>query len=163
MATSETELVPRTTQALPLVVRLSRVARGAAKEHQTNSVRHHPYGLLWSCRLDANHREQYARAIRTFITPYSDRRSRTTSHDRRHLRGCALARRRGRPGVKPLELRFREQRKPRGLKADYPMAAPNCAMKRQELAKKIGLGRKPRVVEAEAAPKAKRTRGKAAA
>jgi predicted transcriptional regulator len=50
-----------------------------------------------------------------------------------------------------------------GLKADYPMVAPTYAKKRQELAKKIGLGRKPRVVEAEAAPKAKRTRGKAAA
>ena len=32
-----------------------------------------------------------------------------------------------------------------GLKADYPMVAPNYALKRQELAKKIGLGRKPRV------------------
>ena len=31
-----------------------------------------------------------------------------------------------------------------GLKADYPMVAPNYALKRQELAKKIGLGRKPR-------------------
>ena len=31
-----------------------------------------------------------------------------------------------------------------GLKADYPMVAPNYAQKRQELAKKIGLGRKPR-------------------
>jgi predicted transcriptional regulator len=50
-----------------------------------------------------------------------------------------------------------------GLKADYPMVAPSYARKRQELAKKIGLGRKPRVVEAEAAPRAKRTRGKAAA
>ena len=30
-----------------------------------------------------------------------------------------------------------------GLKPDYPMVAPNYAMKRQELAKKIGLGRKP--------------------
>ena len=30
-----------------------------------------------------------------------------------------------------------------GLKADYPMVAPNYAAKRQELAKKIGLGRKP--------------------
>jgi predicted transcriptional regulator len=29
-----------------------------------------------------------------------------------------------------------------GLKADYPMVAPSYAMKRQELAKKIGLGRK---------------------
>lgn len=31
-----------------------------------------------------------------------------------------------------------------GLKSDYPMVAPNYAAKRQELAKKIGLGRKPR-------------------
>jgi predicted transcriptional regulator len=50
-----------------------------------------------------------------------------------------------------------------GLKADYPMVAPNYARKRQELAKKIGLGRKPRVVEAEAEvePKARRTQRKA--
>jgi predicted transcriptional regulator len=50
-----------------------------------------------------------------------------------------------------------------GLKADYPMVAPSYARTRQELAKKIGLGRKPRVAEAEAPPKAKRARGKAAA
>jgi len=52
-----------------------------------------------------------------------------------------------------------------GLKADYPMVAPNYAKKRQELAVKIGLGRKPRVVEVEPAPapKAKRSRAKAAA
>jgi predicted transcriptional regulator len=52
-----------------------------------------------------------------------------------------------------------------GLKADYPMVAPNYAKKRQELAKKIGLGRKPRVVEPEPAPasKARRSRAKAAA
>jgi len=52
-----------------------------------------------------------------------------------------------------------------GLKADYPMVAPNYARKRQELAAKIGLGRKPRVVEPEPAPapKAKRSRAKAAA
>ena len=31
-----------------------------------------------------------------------------------------------------------------GLPASYPMVAPNYAKKRQELAKKIGLGRKPR-------------------
>lgn len=31
-----------------------------------------------------------------------------------------------------------------GLKPDYPMVAPSYAAKRQELAKKIGLGRKPR-------------------
>ena len=35
-----------------------------------------------------------------------------------------------------------------GLKPDYPMVAPSYAQKRQELAKKIGLGRKPRVVAA---------------
>jgi predicted transcriptional regulator len=32
-----------------------------------------------------------------------------------------------------------------GLPADYPMVAPNYASKRRELAKKIGLGRKPGV------------------
>jgi len=32
-----------------------------------------------------------------------------------------------------------------GLKPDYPMVAPNYAAKRQQLAKKIGLGRKPKV------------------
>ena len=30
-----------------------------------------------------------------------------------------------------------------GLRPDYPMVAPSYALKRQELAKKIGLGRKP--------------------
>jgi predicted transcriptional regulator len=52
-----------------------------------------------------------------------------------------------------------------GLKADYPMVAPSYAMKRQELAKKIGLGRKPTVADAEvvAEPKTKRTRRKATA
>jgi predicted transcriptional regulator len=30
-----------------------------------------------------------------------------------------------------------------GLRPDYPMVAPSYAQKRQELAKKIGLGRKP--------------------
>ena len=30
-----------------------------------------------------------------------------------------------------------------GLKSDYPMVAPSYAAKRQQLAKKIGLGRKP--------------------
>ena len=53
-----------------------------------------------------------------------------------------------------------------GLKADYPMVAPTYAKTRQELAKKIGLGRK-RVVQVEPepapAPKAKRSRAKAAA
>jgi predicted transcriptional regulator len=32
-----------------------------------------------------------------------------------------------------------------GLRADYPMVAPNYAAKRQALAKQIGLGRKPKV------------------
>ena len=50
-----------------------------------------------------------------------------------------------------------------GLKADYPMVAPNYAQKRRELAKKNGLGRRPRVVEAPApASKPKRSRTKAA-
>ena len=34
-----------------------------------------------------------------------------------------------------------------GLKADYPMVAPNYSARRQELAKKIGLGWKPRLPE----------------
>ena len=50
-----------------------------------------------------------------------------------------------------------------GLKPDYPMVAPSYALKRQELAKKIGLGRKPRVAPPPPAPKPKRGRGKAAA
>jgi predicted transcriptional regulator len=52
-----------------------------------------------------------------------------------------------------------------GLRADYPMVAPNYAKLRQELAKKIGLGRKPRVVGAAPAPKpkSKRPRAKVAA
>ena len=49
-----------------------------------------------------------------------------------------------------------------GLKPDYPMVAPNYAAKRQELAKKIGLGRKPRVAPSPA-PKAGRSRRKPAA
>ena len=49
-----------------------------------------------------------------------------------------------------------------GLKPDYPMVAPNYAQKRQELAKKIGLGRKPRV-DPQPAPKATRSRRKPAA
>jgi predicted transcriptional regulator len=50
-----------------------------------------------------------------------------------------------------------------GLKPDYPMVAPNYAAKRQELAKKIGLGRKPRIVAPQPAPKATRSRRKPAA
>ena len=51
-----------------------------------------------------------------------------------------------------------------GLKPDYPMVAPSYARVRQELAKQIGLGRKPRSTPP-AAPKAKprRSRAKAAA
>ncbi len=49
-----------------------------------------------------------------------------------------------------------------GLKPDYPMVAPTYAAKRQELAKKIGLGRKPRSPEPAAAPKG-RSRKKAVA
>ncbi len=36
-----------------------------------------------------------------------------------------------------------EYRQKWGLASDYPMVAPNYAAKRSELAKKIGLGRKP--------------------
>jgi predicted transcriptional regulator len=52
-----------------------------------------------------------------------------------------------------------------GLKADYPMVAPTYALKRQELAKKIGLGRKRRVAEPVPAPKvaARKPRAKKAA
>ena len=64
-------------------------------------------------------------------------------------------------GMTPDEYRARW-----GLRAEYPMVAPNYAQKRQELAKKIGLGRKSRLAEAEPtpAPKARRSsRAKAAA
>lgn len=47
-----------------------------------------------------------------------------------------------------------------GLKPDYPMIAPSYSRTRQELAKKIGLGRTPRAVPP--APKARRSRAKAA-
>jgi predicted transcriptional regulator len=51
------------------------------------------------------------------------------------------------------------------LKPDYPMVAPSYAAQRQELAKKIGLGRKPRAPEpvAEAPPAKTRSRKKAVA
>jgi len=42
-----------------------------------------------------------------------------------------------------------------GLPADYPMVAPNYAEKRRDLAKKIGLGRKPGVT---VAPKSRSTK-----
>ncbi len=48
------------------------------------------------------------------------------------------------------------------LPADYPMVAPNYTEKRRELAKKIGLGRKPgtKVVKAAAPAKAPAKRGR---
>ena len=53
---------------------------------------------------------------------------------------------------------YRERYK---LAPDYPMVAPAYARKRQELAKKIGLGRKPRTVEAEPTPQPKARRSRA--
>lgn len=50
------------------------------------------------------------------------------------------------------------------LPADYPMVAPAYAAARSSLAKKMGLGRKPKAVETEApTPKKRSTRKKAAA
>jgi predicted transcriptional regulator len=68
---------------------------------------------------------------------------------KRHLRSAY--------GMTPEDYRVRW-----GLKPDYPMVAPDYAKKRQELAKKIGLGRKPRI-EPQPAPKATRSRRKPAA
>lgn len=42
-----------------------------------------------------------------------------------------------------------------GLPADYPMVAPNYAERRRELAKKIGLGRKPAAKPGRRSPKQK--------
>ena len=50
-----------------------------------------------------------------------------------------------------------------GLKPDYPMVAPSYARTRQELAKKIGLGRKPRAAEPVPKERSKPRRAKAAA
>lgn len=65
-------------------------------------------------------------------------------------------------GMTPEEYRARW-----GLKPDYPMVAPAYARTRQELAKKIGLGRKPQIPtpapEPEPEPKTKRVRSKPAA
>ena len=61
-------------------------------------------------------------------------------------------------GMTPEEYRARW-----GLKPDYPMVAPNYATKRQELAKKIGLGRKPRALEVQEMPQPKVRRGRAKA
>ena len=41
------------------------------------------------------------------------------------------------------EMTPQEYRARWGLSADYPMVAPNYAEKRRDLAKKIGIGRKP--------------------
>ncbi len=49
------------------------------------------------------------------------------------------------------------------LPADYPMVAPNYADRRRELAKAIGLGRKPKVVETPPAPAKRGRKPKAAA
>jgi predicted transcriptional regulator len=57
-------------------------------------------------------------------------------------------------GLSPADYRARWK-----LAADYPMVAPDYAAKRKELAVRIGLGRKPKVVvEAPPAPKPKATR-----
>lgn len=50
-------------------------------------------------------------------------------------------------GMTPAEYRERY-----GLKADYPMVAPSYGEARREMAKKIGLGRKPKAAAPEAAP-----------
>ena len=49
-----------------------------------------------------------------------------------------------------------------GLKPDYPMVAPNYSAKRQELARTIGLGRKPKEPEPTPPPAKPRARRKAA-
>lgn len=60
-------------------------------------------------------------------------------------------------GLTPAEYRERY-----GLKADYPMVAPNYAAQRRETAKRIGLGRKARTADpvATPAPAPKRARAK---
>ena len=50
-------------------------------------------------------------------------------------------------GLTPEEYRARYN-----LKTDYPMVAENYSASRRDMAKKIGLGRKPRAAESEAAP-----------
>ena len=49
-----------------------------------------------------------------------------------------------------------------GAEGDYPMVAPNYAAKRQELAKKIGLGRKRPAAPPAPPAKPKRSRKTAA-
>lgn len=71
----------------------------------------------------------------------------------------SLRRHLGSHGLTPDDYRRRY-----GLKADYPMVAPAYAEQRREMAKKIGLGRKPRQAEAQAeqAPVSKPTRRRSA-
>ena len=57
----------------------------------------------------------------------------------------SLRRHLGSHGLTPEDYRQRY-----GLKADYPMVAPAYAEQRREMAKKIGLGRKPRQAGTEA-------------
>ncbi|WP_069207672.1 MucR family transcriptional regulator [Sphingomonas panacis] len=56
-----------------------------------------------------------------------------------------LKRHLGTHGLTPAEYRARY-----GLKADYPMVAPGYSAQRREVAKRLGLGRKPRTAEAPA-------------
>ncbi|MGI9505533.1 MAG: MucR family transcriptional regulator [Geminicoccaceae bacterium] len=55
-----------------------------------------------------------------------------------------------------------EYRKRWGLKDDYPMVAPSYAAQRSDLAKKIGLGRKPEPEKPKRAPRKRTTRKPAA-
>lgn len=57
-----------------------------------------------------------------------------------------------------------DYRKRYGLKADYPMVAPAYADQRREMAKRIGLGRKPKqdAGDVEQAPAPKQTRRRSA-
>jgi predicted transcriptional regulator len=68
-----------------------------------------------------------------------------------------LKRHLGAHGLTPAQYRERY-----GLKSDYPMVAPAYAEKRRELAKKIGLGRKPGSGRKPAAPKPAATKASAA-
>ncbi|MGQ7440631.1 MucR family transcriptional regulator, partial [Streptococcus suis] len=57
-----------------------------------------------------------------------------------------------------------EYRQRYNLKADYPMVSPSYSESRRAMAKKIGLGRKPKATETAAKEKpAPRRRGKAGA
>lgn len=71
----------------------------------------------------------------------------------------SLRRHLSRHGLTPEDYRQRY-----GLKTDYPMVAPAYADQRREMAKKIGLGRKPKQVtgDEEQAPAAKPSRRRSA-